>query len=544
MKERTKLGLRVLEAALLMGLLGDALLRATPWGVNLLLWVAALMAAVIALLARWRRGVLASEGRWLLLPVIFFAADFAWRDSWTLRSLNMLALLVALSLVALRTRVGRIHLAGIMEYAMGAVMAGIDALFGPFVLLLDDIRWRELPRAGWSRHMAAVVRGLVIALPLLLIFGGLFMAADAVFEGIINRAFNLNFETLFSHTIMAILFAWLAGGFLRGVLLGKEMEFGRGGLPGLLSTSPAETAAQSEQSETEAHDAPLPSRRLSLGIVETGVVLGMLNLLFLAFVTIQIRYFFGGAAFAQASTGLTFAEYARRGFFELVAVAALVLPLLLIAHWLLRKENPMHERIFRVLAGAQVALLFVIMASAVGRMRLYQSEYGLTELRLYTTAFMGWLAAVFVWFSLSVLRGERERFACGALVAGFLVLATLNALNPDAMIVRINAAHAQAGRAFDVDYATSLSADAVPALFEAMPALGRYNRCVIAADLLDRRGSLESVDWRTWNRSRSLARGLLEERAGVLLELNCPQRGIEMIDQPGEAARGPLQQRY
>jgi Domain of unknown function (DUF4173) len=552
MKERTKLGLRVLEAALLMGLLGDALLRATPWGVNVLLWVAALMAAVIALLARWRRGVLAAEGRWLLLPVIFFAAGLAWRDSTTLRSLDVLALLIALSLVALRSRTGRIHLAGIVEYVIGAITACVDTLFGPFVLLLDDIQWKELPRSGWSRHMASVVRGLAIALPLLLIFGGLFMAADAVFEGIINRAFNLNFETFFSHTILAILFAWLAGGFLRGVLLGKEMEFGSGGRPVFVSTGPTETAAQTdqaetaappEQPETNAVEQPLPSRAFSLGIVEIGVVLGLLNLLFLAFVTIQIRYFFGGAAFAQAATGLTFAEYARRGFFELVAVATLVLPLLLLAHYLLRKENRTHERIFRVLAGAQVALLFVIMASAVGRMRIYQSEYGLTELRLYTTAFMGWLSVVFVWFSLSVLRGERERFACGALATGFLVLATLHVLNPDALIVRVNADKAQAGRAFDADYVTSLSADAVPALLETMPALGRYNRCVVASDLLDRRASLESMDWRTWNRSRSRARRLLEENASGLLELNCP-RGTETTNQPSGTERGPVQQQY
>jgi hypothetical protein len=544
MKERTKLGLRVLEAALLLGLLGDALLRATPWGINLMLWVAALMAAVVALLARWRRGVLTAEGRWLLLPVIFFATGFAWRDSLTLQSLDLLALLVALSLVTLRARTGRIRLAGIMEYVLGGILAAVDTLFGPFLLLLDDIRWRELPRAGWSRHMLAVVRGVAIALPLLLIFGGLFMAADAVFEGIVKRTFHLNFETLFSHTILAILFAWVAGGFLRGVLLGKEMEFASAGLPQPFSThGRAETTAEPE---TDLSDAPLPSKLLSLGIIEVGVVLGLLNLLFLAFVTIQIRYFFGGAAFAQAAAGLTYAEYARRGFFELVAVATLVLPLLLAAHWLLRKENQTHERIFRVLAGAQVALLFVIMASAVGRMRLYQSEYGLTELRLYTTAFMGWLAAVFIWFGLTVLRGERERFACGALVAGFLVLATLHALNPDALIVRVNFERAQTGRAFDADYAASLSADGVPALLETLPALGRYNRCVLATALLNRRDSLGGGDWRTWNRSRARARSLLQESEAALAELNCPKTPeSEMTDQPGgAAARGPVNERY
>jgi hypothetical protein len=236
-----------------------------------------------------------------------------------------------------------------------------------------------------------------------------------------------------------------------------------------------------------------------------------MNLLFLLFVVVQFRYFFGGAAHVVATTGLTYAEYARRGFFELVAVAVLVLPLLLAAHWLLRKENPWHERIFRALAGAQLLLLFVIMASAVERMRLYQSEYGLTELRLYTTAFMVWLAIVFIWFALTVLRGRRARFAFGAMMTGLVMIIALHALNPDALIVRVNAARASAGRGFDVSYATSLSADAVPALMEAAPALSEADRRAITDRLRQRWSSSESAGWRSWNWSRAQAKSAVRE---------------------------------
>src|SRR5206468_563436 len=98
------------------------------------------------------------------------------------------------------------------------------------------------------------------------------------------------------------------------------------------------------------------------GVTEVAVVLGLLNALFLAFVLVQVRYFFGGAALVQVTRGLTCADYARRGFFELVAVTALVLPVLLAAHWLLPKESTGPQRLFRVLAGSLVAMLFVIMA--------------------------------------------------------------------------------------------------------------------------------------------------------------------------------------
>jgi len=174
----------------------------------------------------------------------------------------------------------------------------------------------------------------------------------------------------------------------------------------------------------------------SLGIVETTTIFSLLNLLFLSFVLVQIRYFFGGAATVQATAGLTYAQYARSGFFELVWVAALVLPLLLGLHWLQKPGDARAQRLFTWQAAVQVALLFVIMASALARMRLYEGEYGLTELRLYTTAFMGWLALVFAWFTLTALRGRRERFAFGAAVCAFALV-----VNPDDRIVRANLAH-------------------------------------------------------------------------------------------------------
>src|SRR2546421_10569702 len=111
MSERTKQGLKVLEAALLLGVLGDGLLRATPWGLNVLLWMGGVVSALIVLLMRWRRRVLLDGGHWLLLLVILAAAAFAWRDSLTLNFLAGMTLLVALSLMAWRARGGRLRLA-------------------------------------------------------------------------------------------------------------------------------------------------------------------------------------------------------------------------------------------------------------------------------------------------------------------------------------------------------------------------------------------------------------------------------------------------
>jgi hypothetical protein len=264
----------------------------------------------------------------------------------------------------------------------------------------------------------------------------------------------------------------------------------------------------------------------ALGAVEVGVVLGLLNVLFACFVAVQFRYFFGGAARVMSITELTYSEYARRGFFELTWVAGLVLPLLLGAHALLRKNSPAAARIFRPLAGAQVGLLFVIMASAIARMRLYQSAYGLTELRLYTTAFMLWLGLVFIWFAWTVLvQSARQRFACGALVAAFVTVGLLHLVNPDAYIVRANAAHARAGRFFDADYAASLSADAVPALISALPSLKQDERCRVerafSENWIPNANALDE-DWRAWNFARWRARRAVATYRNALTQAPCP----------------------
>jgi len=350
MSTRARLELRVLAAAVVLGILADALLRTFPWSLNLCLWMATL-AAVVALHTGSRKDALSGAGRWLPLLVFLLALVFAWRDSVTLKVLSFLASLTALSLIILQAQGGRIRIAGFVEYALGATVAGLNAGFGLLLLFFGEAEWRKALGGRASRPAMAVIRGTLFALPCLLVFGGLFMGADAVFNQIVRNTLRVNLSQLFTHFFVLGFFAWCSGGYLRGMLWGQEMAAIKG--KRLLS--------------------------VSLGAIEGGVMLGILDVLFLAFVAVQIRYFFGGSALVLATTGLTYADYARRGFFSLFDVTVLVLPLLLAVHWLMAKRGPESERVFRVLGAVQILLLFVVMASAAkkdatvpGRVRTYR----------------------------------------------------------------------------------------------------------------------------------------------------------------------------
>ena len=223
MSNRTKLGLNILEAALLLGVLGDALLRETPWGVNVFLWTGALVIAIYALHSRWgRESLRPAEGGWLVLPIVFFAAAFAWRASATLKLLDGLGLFVSLALLAWQARGRNIRLASLGDYALGLGHAAFDVLFASLPLVINDVQWATIPRNGAMRHVWAAARGLVIAVPLLFIFGALFMAADAVFEGIMRQTFQVDGGEMFSHLFLVLVFTWVVGGFLRGMMLNTD----------------------------------------------------------------------------------------------------------------------------------------------------------------------------------------------------------------------------------------------------------------------------------------------------------------------------------
>ena len=533
MNEKTKIGLKILEAALLLGFLGDALLRETPWGLNVFLWIGALVAGMLMLTRRRQSEFFNAHTIALHSALVFFAAMFVWRDSMELKLLNTAAVLTILSLLTLPALKIKTQTAGVVHYFYAWIWAGLNAMLAPFYLLFGDIKWKTIPQAGWTKHLIAVLRGLVIVAPLLLVFGALFMAADAVFQGIIEQTFHIDPGILITHVFLIGFLSWTVAGYLRGSLLStfaseKSAEIKVQTLS--ITEKPEDekdSAAVSEQTKTtdwRNFDNSVMPKLFTLGAIEASIVLGLINLLFLGFVIVQIPYLFGGMELVQTTPDFKLADYARRGFGELVIVAALVLPILLLSHWLLRKDAPVNEKIYRALAGIQIGLLFVIMISATQRLLLLTGNlgYGLTTVRLYPMVFMVWLALVFVWFGLTVLRGARQRFAWGALWSAFFIVGTLHVFNPDDFIVRTNVQLMQEGRAFDSRYAANLSDDAIPTLLENLPTMNFEDQCAIKWKLASRFEEAKTEnDFRTWNLARFAARAEMSQSRESLDTTNC-----------------------
>jgi hypothetical protein len=477
---RGRLALIAAGAALLFGALCDGLLRAGALGVNAPLLVATLVGAAL-LLVRRRDGDLPREAIGAACAAVFFAAMLAWRDSEMLVFLDVVAVVVslaALALAALRAPLANLLYGTVVEYVVAFARSAADALVGAVPLLLRDADLRPVAARLRGGPLQRVVAGLLLALPLLVVFGSLFASADAVFGELVTGFVRFDLGKVVSHVVMTGFFAWLGGGWLRGVLLVRR--------------DPAV--------------GPLPAA-FSLGITEIGIALGLLDALFALFVGVQLRYLFGGDALVQATAGMTYAEYARSGFFELCWASALVLPVLLTSRAALRVERPRDARILRWLSLALVGLVLVVMTSALARLRLYVAAYGWTQDRLFAIAVVGWLATVFAWYVATALRGRVRGFAFGALASAALVLAQLNVFDPDAWVVTRNRELVLSGKLeLDPQHGwPSISADAVPAFLPTLALLPEEARCRAALTLLQRWGD-DDGDWRSWSLARARAR--------------------------------------
>lgn len=493
---RAPLALQTLGAALGLGIIGDLMLRQMPWGIGVTISTAALVAVASGLVYRHRLAV-GPDAPWLALSALLLGIAFVRRDADMLHFLDVVGLIGVLALGALSLQGEGLRLRGVVEYLRSGVLAAASALLGILPLTLSDIRWGEVTQSGRLGRARAIALGGLLALPLLVVFAALFASADATFDALLRSVLVFDPERVLSHAFQICVWAALTGGYLRGALIRPVAS-----LPREVST-------------------------IAIGYVPVATMLGLVNLLFLVFVVTQAPYFFGGLAVVERTTGLTLAQFARRGFFELVMVSALVLPVLLASEWALRGAAARELKSFRALAGLLLLQVVAVMGSALFRMKLYVDQFGPSQDRLYATAFMGYLGIVSVWFAWTCLRGggARSRFAFGAAVQGYAVLALLHVVNVDGVVARANLARAARGAEFDAHYhAHELSADAVPALLGALDRLTPADRYEVAQQLLNRWGPATRPDWRSWNWSAGRARGLVRAATAQLTAVPCVPR--------------------
>ncbi|HKD96837.1 MAG TPA: DUF4173 domain-containing protein [Micromonosporaceae bacterium] len=351
----------------------------------------------------------------------------------------------------------------------------VGALAMPLAVFRALPWWsRGARRASRSGTGIRIGRTVAVSAVLVVVFGVLFITADPEFARLLNNAAPTVDGGEVGRAVVALI------------------------LCGLLAIGGAYLAAGRPVLDDVP---PVPGRAVRRA--EWVAPLAVLNLLFLAFVLVQLETLFGGKALVLRTTGLTYARYARSGFWQLLIVAGLTLIVIAVAARFAPRDTPTDRTLLRLLLGGLAGLTLVIVASALQRIGAYSDAYGLTRERLVVWVAEAWLGLVFV---MVVLAGIPLRAGwlprAGAATAVLALLATA-AVGPDRFIAQQNVErYFRIGR-IDVSYLSRLSADALPELLKLPP--GR-RECAVAA--IERGLAYTDDDWRSWNLSRTLARSV------------------------------------
>ncbi|HYN63614.1 MAG TPA: DUF4173 domain-containing protein [Candidatus Limnocylindrales bacterium] len=484
-------------AAVAVGFLAQLLFFDTGLGINFPIAIVAVLACawfVPARPTRWPR----LADAWLPLAAVALAAFVAVRGDRTLIALDVLGS-ITLTTLALASFGGMrvVQRPFVAIVALGLRAIGTGAAAGSDVI--DGLR-RGLPmrqvRLGAS-WWPGVLRGLMLAIPLLLVFAVLFASADAVFARMLSDLFawDLDLGSLPGRLVTALAAAWLTAGLLVFVSRGRE------------SDEPVSTDGQAIG---------------RLGSTEATTVLVVLNLLFAFFVVLQAAYLFGGRSTLDAS-GLTYAEYARRGFFELLAVALAVGALVLALEAFVGRRSAAYLATILALVGLTV----IVLGSAFLRLRLYLDAYGWTELRFYVMAAIGWLAIGAAGAAVCIGLDRTRWLPHGLVMLAVAFGLAFNIIGPVRFIAEQNIARvadgtlsADAYDGVDLSYLAFLGDDALAVIAERYPDGLPPSVRTDAQYLLEghaRRlaNDPSGDDWQAWNLSRERIRALLS-RDGLL----------------------------
>jgi hypothetical protein len=424
-------------ALIFFGVATDRVLRGTP-GIGMVL-LAVGGAALVVVFARPRRWGLALLGAALL--VTSFAAV---RASFELVAFDLM--------IAAGLAIWAASFAQGGDPVTTRTRAWLERGFRVFGSLPDGVRSTLPPVRLPNRPKAGVaIRTIAIAGFALLVFGGILASADPVFAQIVTTPFRglPDVTSVLDHGAM-IVFAAVAAGVLVAYA-GRSVAVNEGGTI---------------------------RAGFEIGPGEWTVVVGVVALLFAAFVAVQFPALFGGHTHVLDEIGLTYADYARGGFAQMVLAAALTLGLIGLA-WIAGAAG---NRTLRGVAIALIALDRVVLVSAFRRLALYEDAFGWTHLRLFGHVFIIWLAIALICVGVALALGGVKWLVFAGLAAGLVAVVGVNLLNPDAFIARHNLARTDDPSTIDVGYLGSLSEDALPTLVAAFPSLTQtQQRDLIAA---------------------------------------------------------------
>jgi hypothetical protein len=498
------------------------------WGVDFLFWkrqpgisiaVWLLLPLILLLILTKSEKIRIHKASFGLMGLILLAIYF-----YTIRQeplstfANTMAALFGLVLLAATYKNGNWLYYRLFDYVIPMLNTVFGGLLRPFTAIAQRLQQTKVENERpIGKAIFAVIRGLIITIPILLVLGSLLASADTVFKGVLGDLLDWFVIDDLGEYIFRFGYVLFFSLIFTGVFF----------------------QALYPQWQAKRPDPSKPVVKPFLGWIETIMIFSGINAMFLLFVVIQFNYLFGGERNIHQS-GFNYSTYARQGFGELVAVAILSLLIYLVLAGVSKRESEARRHTFSGLSVLLIVQVLVMLVSSFKRLGLYEAAYGFTRLRMYTHVFIICLAVLLVVVIALEVLNIRGRFALAFLGFCFLFSFALGAVNVDAQIARLNVLHSatirhtENGPVLDFEYLDSLSNDATPQLIKmyANPDLPDNTHKKIGAALMCKLYQAEmkpEPNWRSYSVANAVAKRQLlairdslydvysveEERGGV-----------------------------
>lgn len=486
----TRKNIILLSSTFVLGLIFNFLFFKKPLGVSYPLFVLAFY-GVLVLNSRKNIEVKFDFGWLLSIPVFMLSLTYLLFSNNVFGALNFLGipiLVVIQTILITRNNSHEWHSFKFIEdFFYNSVYKTFSNLFKPFAVIARILK----PKTDTEKYVVLkkVVIGLIISVPLLLIIVGLLASADQIFQNYVSKIpklfENLSIGEFIGQSIIICIITLFSFGYIFGLTNKIEKKENQ--------------ALQTAGTDYKVFDPVIMI-----------TVLSAINLIYIMFTLIQFSYLFGNFNFALP-TDFTYAEYARRGFFELVFVTLINFVILLISIGLTKKAGKIGNMIMSILHSLVVFCTLVMLLSAHYRMYMYEEAYGYTYLRLLTHAFMAFLFILFI-ITLYKIWNEKISIIKPFIAAALVSYIIINYINIDVIITNENLSRYNKTGQIDVNYFTALSYDSVNGLTQLLNAK-TGNIGTDAKQILDsKKIELErNKPWQGFNLSQYNAKKILEK---------------------------------
>lgn len=334
--------------SLVFGMIATLLFYKAGIGLNSFLFTIT-MVIILMIVSKKLKVSIAKGTSFCFLGAILLGLSNVLTASDVLQFLNSIGILLLLEVSLIRLFYARKSLS-LAEALYNIIKLPFKALFSFGMFFADGSRYVKDKKLIRNEKLRYILAGGLIAIPLLVVAAALLSSADLLFGKITKAMFEWILYPDFYTIILLIIAGTL---FCYGLLCGAARE----------NTAAMQTKAKANS---------------TVGIT----IATLLLLLYLLFCGIQILYLFAGGLFGLPEQ-LTYSEYARHGFFELLTVTCFNIALILIC------VNVFEEsKWLKTLLTAITACTYIMIASAAYRMLLYIGAYHLTFLRLFVLLFL------------------------------------------------------------------------------------------------------------------------------------------------------------